>query len=252
MKTLLEIVFTLKEALFRFAWQFWYLAVIALVLEAPLYLVLGGSHGQLSHKQPMDSFWAMLSLLSFALLVFLPAAGSCATFGLLGGSMQFPPWARTVYVIRQHWWTVTKVYIVTGLVAVILPALAYIPARHAPLAVKSILDLSIRIYINVVMAKFALAAPLAVAENTKEGEALKRSWQATRASFWYVLGCTVFAHESENEIYSLFVRVVDFRWSPVPVIFAWLGIVGFVATFAIVVQWFVYIHLRTGEAALTV
>jgi hypothetical protein len=184
----LSVFSTLKEMLFLWVRNFWYLVILVLVIETPLLVC---SH--LTHIPVLKAHTGPGPFLATILLfgsVLLGSVKTAAILGLLRKESLGKTFVAAVgSSIHQHTWTLLRLMLLIALTFIPFALLISIIVRLMG-ANKFMVVFAMGFYL--VLIKYALAYPLVVVENLNAKDALVQSWKMTKGHFRYVLGCYLF------------------------------------------------------------
>jgi membrane-anchored glycerophosphoryl diester phosphodiesterase (GDPDase) len=194
---LLSIFATLREMLFLWLRNFWWLAAITLctgwVGVTGFFKQDHPDHSP-SPTIPLLRFTAFL--IGFFLILLFQGIRVAAILALLKPRpLEQTPWKAIQETVKKFAWTLSGVFFNLGLIgAGVILAIAYLlsicfPHRTADSS-KFVYLFVIGIYLFFI--KYALAYPLVVVEYQAPGSALRKSWRMTKGHFWYVGGCYLF------------------------------------------------------------
>jgi hypothetical protein len=243
---MLSVFSTLKETLFLWVQNFWYLAALVLVIGMPS-LVFAHIGEVPSHSHP-SGLALICEITGLFLWLMLDAAKAAAILGLLRReSLQKTALEVVSSSIQKYTWTLLRLMILIGLTFIPVGLLISIVV-HIFGANKYVVVFALGFYL--VLIKYALAYPLVVIENLKAGDALWQSWEMTKGHFWYVLGCYLFLGLGQWLIHWTITSPVNgadsgLGWAWLPVQF---GIKLFESIW-IILSWCMYQRIKETDAA---
>jgi hypothetical protein len=205
----LAIISTLKEVLFLWVRNFWYLVVLAFLFGVPDFFLR-----QLDHDYHASQFkWSpLLGFIVSTALLWLDTVNLTAIFGLLKKEPSESVWMAAWQSIKAYTWTLFRLVLLIGLVCIPVVGIS-VAIIHILSLAKAGMFLVLGAYLVFIIS--ALAGPLVVVENLGAMDALKRSWGMTKRHFLYVAGCylilglmewlihwmiTLLSHTTDNEM----------------------------------------------------
>ena len=243
---MLSVFSTLKEMLFLWVRNFWYLVALTLITGTfAIFLECLDNYGQAQRS-------LLLPLLGMSVPLgglLLDAVNAAAILGLLrrqslGKTAGVAVWSS----IETYTWTLFRLIFLIGIIAV--------PFIAAMVGVVLILKLGqiaflIGFAFFLIFLKYALADPLVVVENLRARAALKRSWKMTKGHFWYVMGCYLFLGAGEwliNWLMALPLPDADAKtsWVGIPVEFG----SKLIDSMWIILSWCMYLRIKETDAPL--
>jgi hypothetical protein len=186
---MLSISATLKETFYLWVRNFWYLAVFTLLTDTPALFLTPANSAPGQHQAPYAFVLTLLLLVGF---VLLSAIKTAAILGLVRKeSPDEAGWRATWYSIHHYTWTLFRVKILIGLIAISVCLVALVVVIRGALLTfgPSRFAVAMVTVLFLFLLKYALADPLVVVENLGARAALKQSWGMTKGHFWYVAGC---------------------------------------------------------------
>jgi len=238
----LSVFSTLKETLFLWVRNFWFLAALTPFAAVPFILV-----GYLESFPPQSYDAARIVLLFVVTCIeyFCEVMITVAVLGLLKNqSLGKTAWAPDWRTIETYSWPLIRLFILIALMIILFGTAVVVIGMGLGLP-KGIV-LAVFAFLSVLICiKFGLAAPLAVGETLSAVDSLRQSWELSNRHFWYLAGCLFFLALGDGVFY------VGTTW-PLQGLFWGAVLVAFVTKLLgmmwSILTWCMYLRIKKADA----